>query len=60
MPDLDTAAVTTVHSMFRNCSALTDGNVRLIGKKSGVVTTSMITGSGLTRMPFFDTNGNPI
>ena len=39
-------------------AALTDGNVRCIGKNSGVNTGNMITNSGLTRLPFYDTNGN--
>jgi surface protein len=58
--DMDTSSVTTVSYMFYNCSLLTDGNVRLIGRHPSVLTTDMITGSGLTRLPFYDTTGNPI
>ena len=60
VPDLHTAQVTNMSFMFRGCAALTDGNVRLIGKHPSVNTTDMITNSGLTREPFYDTNGNPI
>lgn len=60
LPDLDTGQVTDMEGMFYDCAALTDGNVRLIGKHPSVSTTDMITGSGLTRLPFFDAAGNPI
>ena len=60
VPDMDTAQVTNMRAMFYNCSSLTDGNVRLIGRHPNVNTTDMITRSGLTREPFYDTNGNPI
>ena len=60
VPDMDTSNVTDMYGMFENCSSLTDGNVRLIGKNPQVNTRSMITGSGLTREPFYDTEGNPI
>ena len=60
VPDLDTSQVTLADYMFQDCSLLTDGNVRLIGKHSGVTTHDMILNSGLTRLPFYDTNGNPI
>lgn len=60
VPDLDTSNVTDARSMFQGCAALTDGNVRLIGKHPSVNTSGMISGSGLTREPFYDTNGNPI
>ena len=60
VPDMDTAQVTSVFYMFYGCAALTDGNVRLIGKHPNVNTSYMITGSGLTRAPFFDAAGNPI
>ena len=59
-PDLDTSQVTDMRFMFNGCAALTDGNVRLIGRHPNVYVPSMITGSGLTRAPFYDTNGNPI
>ena len=58
VPDIDTSNVTNMSYMFSSCAALTDGNVRCIGKKSDVNTSSMITNSGLTRLPFYDTNGN--
>ena len=58
VPDMNTSNVTSMGFMFKNCKAMTDGNVRCIGKKSGVITNSMIDGSGLTRLPFYDTNGN--
>ena len=60
VPDLVTSKAFRMTSMFENCSSLTDGNVRLIGKDSNPSTGSMIAGSGLTREPFYDTNGNPI
>ena len=60
VPDMDTSQVTSMQYMFQDCAALTDGNVRLIGKHPEVVVTSMIAGSGLTRAPFYDANGNPI
>ena len=58
VPGMDTSNATDMYRMFYNCAALTDGNVRCIGKKIGVDTGGMITGSGLTRLPFYDTNGN--
>ena len=60
IPDLHVAHVTNAGYMFYGCSSLTDGNVRLIGKHPSVNTNFMLTGSGLTREPFYDTNGNPI
>ena len=60
VPDMDTSQVTNMRQMFRNCSSLTDGNVRLIGKRRGVDTSLMIQNSGLTRKPFYDINGRPI
>lgn len=60
VPDMQTRNVTNVSYMFSNCSSLTDGNVSLIGRHPDVITTDMITGSGLTREPFYDTAGNPI
>ena len=60
VPDMDTRNVTLMNDMFRNCSSLTDGNVRLIGKRTGVNTVRMIQGSGLTREPFYDSSGQPI
>ena len=58
VPDIDTSNVTNMSYMFSSCAALTDGNVRCIGKKSDVNTSNMIANSGLTRLPFYDTNGN--
>ena len=58
VPDMNTSNVTNMSSTFPGCAALTDGNVRCIGKKSGVSTSSMIYNSGLTRLPFYDANGN--
>lgn len=60
VPDMVTSSVTIMTGMFAGCSSLTDGNVRLIGRNSKVNTTSMIYNSGLTRLPFYDTDGNPI
>ena len=60
VPDMDTSQVTDMTDMFRNCSSLTDGNVRLIGKRTGVITARMIQDSGLTREPFYDSSGQPI
>ena len=58
VPDMDTSRATNMVGMFNGCAALTDGNVRCIGKRSGVDTGSMIKNSGLTRLPFYDANGN--
>ena len=60
VPDMHTSQVTRMDYMFENCSSLTNGNVRLIGKNRRVDTYSMIQGSGLTREPFYDINGQPI
>ena len=60
VPDMDTSQATDMSDMFRGCSSLTDGNVRLIGKRTGVNTVRMIRDSGLTREPFYDINGQPI
>ena len=60
VPDMDTRNVAIMYDMFRDCSSLTDGNVRLIGKRTGVSTVRMIQGSGLTREPFYDSSGQPI
>ena len=60
VPDMDTRNVALMYDMFRDCSSLTDGNVRLIGKRTGVNTARMIRDSGLTREPFYDINGQPI
>ena len=60
VPDLDTSQATDLSDMFADCSALTDGNVRCIGRHPYADTFGMIDGSGLTREPFYDTNGNPI
>ena len=58
VPDMNTSNVTDMRYTFQACDALTDGNVRCIGKNSGVKTSSMIFSSGLTKLPFYDTNGN--
>ena len=60
VPAMDTSSVTRMWYMFYGCSSLTDGNVRLIGRSRNVDTYEMITGSGLTREPFYDTSGRPI
>ena len=60
VPDMHTSQVTDMADMFRGCSSLTDGNVRLIGKRTGVSTVRMIQDSGLTREPFYDSSGQPI
>ena len=60
VPDLDTSKATSLVGMFTGCSSLTDGNVRCIGRHTSANTSNMILGSGLTRLPFYDTNGNPI
>ena len=59
VPDMATGQVTDMRYMLQNCSALTDGNVRLIGRNPDVDTTGMIDGSGLTREPFYTTDGQP-
>ena len=58
--DMHTSNASDVSRMFYGCSSLTDGNVRLIGKRTGVNTYGMITQSGLTREPFYDSSGQPI
>lgn len=58
VPDMNTGKVANMRYMFYYCIALTYGNVRCIGKKRGVDTTNMTLNSGLTRLPFYDTNGN--
>ena len=60
VPDLDTSQAAGLSSMFYGCLSLTDGNVRCIGRHPSANTTGMISGSGLTREPFYDTNDNPI
>lgn len=60
VPDLVTHNVTAATFMFYQDTLLTDGNVRLIGKYPSVTRSSMIAGSGLTREPWYDVNGNPI
>ena len=60
VPAMDTSQVTDASYMFQRCSSLTDGNVRLIGKNPGVSTALMISNSGLTREPFYDSSGQPI
>lgn len=60
VPDLATSEVTTINSMFYYCEALSDGNVRLIGKRSGVDVKWAIQASKLTRVPFFNASGQPI
>lgn len=58
--DIHTGGVINAGSAFYGCVNLTDGSVRLIGKHPDVSANFMIEGSGLTREPFFDTEGNPI
>ena len=60
VPDMHTSNASDVSRMFYGCSSLTDGNVRLIGKRTGVNTYGMIQDSGLTREPFYDSSGQPI
>lgn len=60
VPDLITSQVTSMFYMFDGCVSLTDGNVRLIGRNPNVSTTGMITGSGLTREPWYTPDGKPI
>lgn len=60
IPDLATSQVADMTEMFWDCRSLTDGNVRLIGKHPRVNTYTMISGSGLTREPFYDSAGRPI
>ena len=59
VPDMNTAQVTDISYMFYGCSALTDGNVRLIGRHPSVATDNMISSSGLSREPFYTTDGQP-
>ena len=60
VPDMHTSNASDVSRMFYGCSSLTDGNVRLIGKRTGVNTYGMIAQSDLTREPFYDSSGQPI
>ena len=60
VPDMHTSNASDVSRMFYGCSSLTDGNVRLIGKHPVVNTYGMITQSGLTREPFYDSSGRPL
>ena len=53
VPEMYTGHVTSTFVMFQGCSSLTDGNVRLIGRHPNVETAYMISGSGLTKEPFF-------
>ena len=62
VPDMNTANVTNMNNMFYGCSSLTDGNVRLI-RSDGTKPSSrsgMISGSGLSREPFYTPDGQPI
>ena len=60
IPDLYTGGVRSLIYMFYGCARLTDGNVRLIGKRSFASVSQMIEGSGLTREPFYNSSGRPI
>lgn len=60
VPDMATSQVTNMTEMLMGCARLTDGNVRLIGKHPQVNTSDMITNSGLTREPFYNSAGQPI
>ena len=60
IPDMPASGIADATGMFEKCAKLTDGNVRLIGKKRNVVIADMIKESGLTREPFYDDQGNPI
>lgn len=60
VPDLNTSKVTVADNMFQNCNSLIDGNVKLIGRKTGVSTTGMIATSSLSREPFFTPTGTAI
>ena len=60
IPDLSTGRVRSLIYMFYGCARLTDGNVRLIGKRSFATVGGMIEGSGLTREPFYNSSGRPI
>lgn len=58
--DINTGGVVEAREMFLYNTSLLDGAVRLIGKHPNVSTGNMLYGSGLTREPFYDTDGNPI
>ena len=60
IPDLSTGGVRSLGYMFYGCARLTDGNVRLIGKRSFAAVGGMIERSGLTREPFYNSSGRPI
>lgn len=62
VPEMDTSQVKNMSVMLSGCKALKDGSVRLI-RKDGTKPASrsnMISGSGLTREPFFTPDGEPI
>lgn len=52
VPEMDTSKVMEMNFMFSQCRSLTDGNVTLTIKRKGATTSSMTSGSGLTREPF--------
>lgn len=62
VPNMDARALTGANYMFRNTPALKDGKVKLIRPTATKPTAygGMINGSGLTREPFYLTNGTPI
>lgn len=61
VPPLDISRVNTCAYMFQNCSSLTDGNVHLMSKNGSKPynRSQMISRSGLTREPFFLSDGTP-
>ena len=60
VPAMNTSGVTAMIGMFFYCMSLTDGNVRLITRHPQVETMYMLTESGLTREPFYNSFGDPI
>lgn len=59
VPDMDASKNTDLYAMFMDTPALTDGNVRLIGRHPAVNpnTIGMLQNSGLTREPWYTREG---
>lgn len=57
---MQTSGVTDASYMFHNCTLLADGAVALIGKNPAVATGNMIDKTKMTRLPFFNNQGQPI
>lgn len=60
IPDIDTSDASGFQSTLRDTPLLKDGNVRFIGRGRNPYYFQTIDNSGLTRLPFYDEQGNPI